>query len=123
MGGKTSAPCESCKAHDELERTLDGLNKINTEQHGAIVDNLGKLSGDVHWMNLIGKAILGGMVTYFIAIGYYIFTQDNVTHGNITVLVKQLHDGEKLHYENENKISTIDGKLDIILDNMKGKNR
>ena len=111
----THPPCNSCHAHDDLEDKFIDMKDNNRNEHSEILTQLDKTISNIQWMNVIGKWILATMLGYFVAIGYYIFTRDHVSSKDIQGLTSEVKNGEKLHYENENQISVINGKLDILI--------
>ena len=121
MDKTTEPPCSACNAHDKLEYDMENMNKKNTQQHNDILNALDVMASNIKWMNLIGKFILATFITYMLAIGYRIYFFDFVTHKEISKIEKDVDDGEKLHYKNENTINNIEGKIDIMLDMLGGK--
>ena len=114
----TTPPCESCGSHDVLEEVMEKTIIENTKQHNDILNSLDKAVMNIRWMNLIGKWVLATMLGYFVGIAYYIFS-DKVTHEDIASIKKDVSEGEKLHYKNENHISEINAKLGIIKEILK----
>ena len=115
MNEITHPPCASCNAHDELERHMKSSQDQNKQEHNEILSKLEASITNVRWMKTIGAWILTTMLGYYIVIGYYIFTTDHVTSSEIINLTNEVKHGEKLHYENENQISNINGKLDFVI--------
>ena len=111
----TYPPCESCNGHDEIEKDLNLMKQSNKEEHEGILDKVDILIGDVKWMNIIGKWVLLAMLTYFVSIALYIFTQHPVTQVEVHNLEHAMHEGEKLHYDNERNIARNNAKLDLII--------
>ena len=113
----TEPPCESCLAHDGLENKMNSMQKQNNTEHVEILQKLDRAVGNIRWMNIIGKWLLATMLSYFIAVGYYIAT--GATKKDIVDLQVHVENGEKLHYKNENHITKIDTKLDMIVNYIK----
>ncbi len=119
MHNNTEPPCKACHAHDTLEEKVDKNMNNNTKEHADILDILDRLAGDVHWMKIIGKWLLGTILTYFIALGIFIFTNDHATHSDLEKIEEQIEEGEDLHWGNERSIKRIEGQLDYLVDHMK----
>ena len=119
MDDVTTPPCESCNAHNRLEAKMNGMQEQNNKEHGEILKSLDMAIGNIRWMNIIGKWLLATMLGYFVAIGYYITT--NATKGDIDKLHEEVTNGERLHYKNENHISEMNAKLNMITDYIKDK--
>jgi len=115
----TEPPCESCLAHDGLENKMNSMQKQNNNEHNEILQKLDRAVGNIRWMNIIGKWLLATMLGYFIAVGYYIAT--GATKKDIVELQVHVENGEKLHYKNENQISSMNAKLELIKDYLKNK--
>ncbi len=111
----TKPPCQACRAHEGLEELVTEATNKKLKEHHDRLTSLDKAVANIRWMNLIGKFMLTTMLGYFIAIGYYVFTIDNVKSNVIDAVNSNIKKGEKLHYKNERDIAKIDGKLEIII--------
>ncbi len=107
----TYPPCVECTAHKVLEDKLKHCKDLNKSEHTSIFEKINEVHTDIMWMNTIGKWVLGTMLGYYIIIGVYILTQDNVTHSEIRELKLEVKDGEKQHYGNENDIASMKATL------------
>jgi len=111
---KIAPSCLACKAHEDLEGKMSEMVDKNTHEHGALNTNMDKLAGDVHWMNLIGKWVLGTMLGYYIMIGYYILNQDSVAHYELKEITKSVRNVEIQNLHNKNNIENIRMNLESI---------
>ena len=110
----TTPPCLACNAHDQLEDRMKKSDKLNTEQHREILKGLDRATGNIHWQNVIGKWVLATVIGYLVGMIYYVVAH-HIDSEDIAKITKSITQGEKLHYENENQISNINGKLDIVI--------
>ncbi len=122
----TYPPCESCNAHGGLENIVKTMDKKHDEQHDDIVKAMSsmmktmeKTATDMKWMNLIGKFILTTMLGYFVATGYWIFTNGYASKEDLEKLEKTVKRGEELHYMNEHNIAEMSGKIDFIFNKIR----
>ena len=90
MPAPTYPPCTACDAHEKLEDDMKEYKDRNTFEHSAIMSSLENLGSDVRWMSLIGKWILGSLLGYFIALGYYILSNDYATHEDVDKAVTEI---------------------------------
>lgn len=110
----TFPPCDACNAHSQLQKHIDEMDKLNIKQHSQLIEILDKAISDIKWMGIIGKWILASLLGYFVAIGYFIFTQDVVTSSDLKSLTKEVRKGETLHYKNVNNIRGMNAEIKIL---------
>ena len=115
MNDNTEPPCKACDAHDELENELFNIKEDNSKEHGDILTNIEVMAANINWMNVIGKWILVTLLAYFVALGYFVFSNDWVQQDQLNVVIKSIKEGEVLHYANEKTITKMDAKVSVIL--------
>ena len=117
----TTPPCENCNGHAALEKEVAVATVKNTKEHGDILTKLDKMAGDVKWMTIIGKWVLGTFVGYMIFIGYSIFTWDYATKKELKTVEDAVKEGDDNHNHNERAIAEILGKVDVLVHEVTGR--
>lgn len=102
--------------YEELEHRTRLMEEKNTKEHGRIIKELESAVANIKWMNLIGKWVLTVMLGYYIIVGYYIFSQDTVTH-------KELKEVVVIGHKNTEIINSLEGKFSILIDILKRKEK
>ena len=111
----TYPPCERCEAHEGLSDELKKVIENNRKEHGRIEETLNGLSTDIKWVVLIGKWMLGVLVGYMLMIAVKIYTADTVKHKEIHQIESRIKNIETNRAQDERKIDTIIGQLQIIV--------
>jgi len=112
-------PCNQCEAHQQLKEEFETSNTLNSNQHNSILISIDRMSGNIRWMKNIGGWVLVTMLGYYIVIGYYIFSNDYATNTEVDLVKKRIGEGEAQHFSNERFIHSMNGKLEILVDNIK----